>query len=127
RIAGDDSEGEILVRGPIVSPGYVKAPDHGARDESGWLHTGDIGYLDDEGYLYVLDRRSDVIVSGGENVYPAQVEAVLAAHPAVREAGVFALASDEWGQLVAAAVVPEAGDEIDEETLTAFCRQRLAG
>ena len=81
-----EADGEILVRGPTVSPGYLHQPPHGE-----WLRTGDLGYLDDEGYLFVLDRRDDLIVSGGENVYPAEVEAALLAHPAVEEVGVFGM------------------------------------
>jgi len=113
-------DGEIQVRGPNVSPGYLHQPGH-----SDWLHTGDLGRLDDDGYLYVLDRRSDLIVSGGENVYPAEVEATLLAHPAVEDAGVFGVADPEWGQMVAAALVlkePASADDILE-----FCRLRLAG
>jgi o-succinylbenzoate---CoA ligase len=119
RIAAD---GEILVRGPSVSPGYLHQPPREA-----WLHTGDLGYLDDDGYLYVLDRRDDLIISGGENVYPAEVEAVLVAHPAVKEAGVIGLADAEWGQTVAAVVALETGLAATAGELIAFCRQRLAG
>jgi o-succinylbenzoate---CoA ligase len=114
------ADGEILVRGPTVSPGYLHQPA-----EEAWLRTGDLGYVDDEGYLFVLDRRDDLIVSGGENVYPAEVEAVLLAHPAVEEAGVFGVADAEWGQIVAAAVKLEQPASIDD--IVAFCRQRLAG
>ncbi|HEY3057595.1 MAG TPA: o-succinylbenzoate--CoA ligase [Chloroflexota bacterium] len=113
-------DGEIQVRGPVVSPGYLHQ-----RTDGEWLRTGDLGYLDDEGYLYVQDRRSDLIVSGGENVYPAEVEAALLAHPAVEDAGVFGVADAEWGQTVAAALVlrePASADDI-----LAFCRRRLAG
>jgi O-succinylbenzoic acid--CoA ligase len=123
--------GEILVRGPSVTGGYL--PDDGnleaplpAADADGWLHTGDIGYLDGEGYLYVLDRRVDLIVSGGENIYPAEVEAVLHAHPAVAEAAVYGVADDTWGQRVAAAIVVRAGERIGEQEIVAFCRERLA-
>jgi O-succinylbenzoic acid--CoA ligase len=115
-----EPDGEILVSGPTVSPGYL----HQAPRE-GWLRTGDLGYLDDDGYLYVLDRRDDLIVSGGENVYPAEVEAVLLAHPAVDEAGVFGVADAEWGQVVNAAVKLRQSVTTDE--LQAFCRARLAG
>jgi O-succinylbenzoic acid--CoA ligase len=115
-----EPDGEILVRGPTVSPGYLHQPPRG-----NWLRTGDLGYLDDEGYLYVLDRRDDLIVSGGENVYPAEVEAALLAHPAVEEAGVFGVADAEWGQVVCAAVRVRSAVDVDE--LQTFCRQRLAG
>jgi O-succinylbenzoic acid--CoA ligase len=114
-------DGEIWVQGPTVSPGYL----HGAV-RKGWLRTGDLGYLDEDGYLYVLDRRDDLIISGGENVYPAEVEAVLLAHPAVLEAGVVGRADPEWGRAVAAAVVLKPGSDLAVEDLIAFCRERLA-
>ncbi len=126
--AGPGEAGEIVLRGPTVSPGYFGRPEDTARVwRGGWLHSGDAGYVDDEGYLYVLDRRDDLIVSGGENVYPAEVESVLASHPAVREAGVFALENSEWGQSVAAAVCLYDDAEADEASLLAHCRDRLAG
>ena len=113
---------EILVRGPTVSPGYVGAP---RRDE--WLRTGDLGYLDEEGFLYVLDSRDDLVVSGGENVYPAEVEAALLAHPAVLEAGVYGLPDPEWGQVVVAVVRLDDRHPVAPAELAAFCRARLAG
>lgn len=117
------SQGEILVRGPNVSRGYLDGSSH--VDADGWLHTGDLGRLDEDGYLYVLDRRDDLIVSGGENVYPAEVEATLLAHPAVAEAGVIGVPDAQWGRTVAAFVVLT--EACDAEVLIAFCRQRLAG
>ena len=123
--------GEILVRGQTISPGYVPS-DAGwgtvrpAVDAEGWLHTGDVGYLDGEGYLYVLDRRTDLIISGGENVYPAEVEATLLAHPSVAEAGVYGEPDERWGQRVVATVVRRPGMVVDEAELLAFCRERLA-
>jgi O-succinylbenzoic acid--CoA ligase len=119
--------GEIVVRGPTVTPGYADRPEDTAlalRD--GWLHTGDLGYLDDEGYLYVLDRRDDLIISGGENVYPAEVEAVLRSHPAVEDAGVVGVPDERWGQVPAAFVVARAGVEVTEADLKSFCDARLA-
>jgi O-succinylbenzoic acid--CoA ligase len=115
-----EPDGEILVSGPTVSPGYLHQTPHAE-----WLRTGDLGYLDDQGYLYVLDRRDDLIVSGGENVYPAEVEAVLLAHPAVEVAGVFGVPDTEWGQSVSAAV--KLRQTVSADELLAFCRQRLAG
>jgi O-succinylbenzoic acid--CoA ligase len=121
------SEGEIVVRGPTVTPGYLNNPDATARAiRDGWLHTGDVGYLDEEGYLYILDRRDDLIVSGGENVYPAEIEAVLQSHPDVLEGGVYGVLDERWGQSPVAAVVLRAGAEVTPETLLAYCRERLA-
>jgi O-succinylbenzoic acid--CoA ligase len=119
--------GEIVVRGPTVTPGYLNRREESARAiQNGWLHTGDIGYLDDAGYLYVLDRRDDLIVSGGENVYPAEIEAVLQSHPAVAEAGVWGVADVRWGQVPVAAVVLREGLATTPELLLEYCLQRLA-
>lgn len=120
--------GEILVRGPAVMLGYADRPDETARAlRGGWLHTGDLGHIDDEGYLYVAERTEDLIVSGGENVYPAEVEAVLLAHPAIEDTGVVGLPDAEWGQVVAAAIRRRAGTCLDDAEVRAFCRERLAG
>ena len=120
--------GEIVVRGPTVARGYLGRPDTDAATlKDGWLHTGDVGHLDGDGYLYVADRRDDLIVSGGENVYPAEVEAVLAEHPQVAEAAVVGLPDPVWGQAVAAAVVPRPGPAPTLEALRAHCAPRLAG
>ena len=89
RPAAPGEPGEILLKGPTITPGYADRPEATARAfRDGWFATGDIGYLDEDGYLFVLDRRSDLIISGGENVYPAELESVLQSHPAVKEAGV---------------------------------------
>jgi len=117
-------EGEILVRGPSVSPGYLNGTT--AVDADGWLHTGDLGRLDEDGYLYVLDRRDDLIVSGGENVYPAEVEAALLAHAAVADAGVIGVPDAEWGRTVAAFVVLANGSAVTSQELRVFCGERLA-
>ncbi|WP_113927218.1 o-succinylbenzoate--CoA ligase [Bacillus sp. P14.5] len=124
--AAANVQGEIAVRGPNVTRGYYNREE--ANKESfveGWFLTGDIGYLDDHGFLFVLDRRSDLIISGGENVYPAEIESVLAAHPAIAEAGVIGLPSDKWGQVPAAFIVKESPLTASEVEL--FCRSRLAG
>jgi O-succinylbenzoic acid--CoA ligase len=123
--------GEIVVRGPTVTPGYLGRTDATAAAlRDGWLHTGDAGYVDAEGYLYVVDRREDLIISGGENVYPAEVEAILLAHPAIAEAGVTGLADPRWGQVPVAAIVPRPGGplwgSLDEAAVLAFCAERLA-
>jgi O-succinylbenzoic acid--CoA ligase len=114
----DGSEQEIIVRGPMVAPGSL--------DQEGWLRTGDLGSFDAEGRLAIIGRRSETIVSGGENIAPAEVEAVLLAHPDVADAGVFGRSDREWGEAVIAHVVPRAGAVFDAELLRAFCAQRLA-
>lgn len=119
---------EIRVRGPTVMKGYFGRPDATRQAlRGGWLHTGDLGYLDPEGYLHVVDRRDDLIVTGGENVYPAEVEAVLRAHPGVVEAAVVGVPDPHWGQQVVAFVRPRAGAELRVQDLVEFCRARLAG
>ena len=118
--------GEILVSGPVVTPGYFRRPEAtAAAIHDGWLHTGDIGRLDEDGYLYVLDRRDDLIVSGGENVYPAEVEALLLRHASVREAAVVGLPDLAWGEVVVAAIV--ADDGVVPEEIRVWMRERLAG
>ncbi len=110
--------GEIMVCGPTVAPG--------ARDPDGWLHTGDLGSLDGHGFLRVTGRAADTIVSGGENVAPAEVEAVLESHPDVLEAAVLGRPDATWGEAVAAIVVPRPGSAVEGETLRAYCTERLA-
>ncbi|EWT05325.1 long-chain fatty acid--CoA ligase [Intrasporangium chromatireducens Q5-1] len=119
-------EGEVVVRGDIVTPGYHQRPDATAETlRDGWLHTGDIGRFDDHGYLYLLDRKNDLIISGGYNVYPREVEDVLMSHPAVLEAAVYGLPDERWGQLVHAAVALAAGADVSSDDLIAYCRDRL--
>jgi O-succinylbenzoic acid--CoA ligase len=120
--------GEIVVGGPTVMQGYLGDPAATAlalRD--GWLHTGDIGFLDDAGGLHVLDRRDDLIVSGGENVYPAEVETVLAGHPSVAEAGVAGVPDADLGSRVVAWIVARDAATVDSQALTDHCRTQLAG
>ena len=129
RIAAPEADGvgEIVIRGPTVTPGYHGQPEATARAwRDGWFHTGDLGRVDEAGYLYVLDRRDDLIISGGENVYPAEVEAVLLAHPAVAEAGVAGAPDERWGQVPIAYVALRPGAEASAAELQAFCAARLA-
>jgi len=121
--------GEINVSGPMVTSGYWGQPDATAQAlRGGWLHTGDGGRMDDDGYLTIADRLKDMIISGGENVYPAEVEAALRGHPAVADAAVIGVPDRRWGEAVHAVVVPRdaAGDTL-REALIAWCRDRLAG
>lgn len=117
--------GEIVVSGPNVTSGYYNRPNEDSLRD-GWLHTGDIGYVDEEGFLYVLDRRKDLIISGGENVYPAEIEAVLVSHPDVLEAGVTAVDDEQWGQRPLAFVVPVVDKLFHVEQLQAYCADKLA-
>lgn len=121
------SPGEVHTRGPHTMSGYWGRPDATAEtvEPDGWLHTGDIGQFDDDGYLYLLDRRHDVIISGGFNVYPREVEDVLLTHPAVREAAVVGVDDPTWGQRVCAAVVVR--EPVDGDELIDHCAHRLAG
>jgi o-succinylbenzoate---CoA ligase len=112
-------DGEICVQGPVVAPG--------SADEDGWLHTGDLGRIDDEGFLYVEDRLGDVIVSGGENVLPAEVEEVLLSHPDVADAAAIGRADPEWQEAVEAVVVLREGASRDETALRDHCAESLAG
>ncbi|MCD6673617.1 MAG: long-chain-fatty-acid--CoA ligase [Burkholderiaceae bacterium] len=120
--------GEVLVRSESVIAGYWRMPEETARViRDGWFHTGDLGYLDDERYLFVVDRIKDMVVTGGVNVYTKEVEAVLFEHPAVLEAAVVGLPDDEWGEVVAAAVVVRPGQALSAEALIEHCRKSLAG
>ena len=120
--------GEIVHRSPQAMLGYWDDAAKTAETfRDGWLHTGDLGILDDEGYLYVVDRKKDMIKSGGENVASREVEEVIHAHPAVAEAAVFGIPHPRWIEAVAAVVVPRAGHELAAEEVTRFCRDRLAG
>ncbi len=112
-------DGEILVQGPTVAPGAV--------DEDGWLHTGDLGRIDDEGFLYVEDRIGDMIVSGGENVVPAEVEEVLMRHPQVADAAAVGRADAEWQEAVTAVVVLRDGASVRPDELRSHCADHLAG
>ena len=113
--------GEIVVKGPNVTSGYLNKSE---ELKDGWLHTGDIGYLDEEGFLFVLDRRSDLMISGGENIYPAEIEGVLNSHPFIRESGVMGRKDDKWGEIPIAFIVKN--NPITEEEIKTFCIEKLA-
>ena len=116
--------GEVLVKGPHVTPGYIGHASEREPLEDGWLPTGDIGYIDEEGYLYIVDRRSDLIISGGENIYPAEIENVLVSHPQVKEAGVCGQDHPEWGSVPVAFIVGEG--KLTASDLELYCKQQLA-
>jgi long-chain acyl-CoA synthetase len=118
--------GEVLVRGANVMRGYWNKPEQTAEAlAGGWYHTGDIGVLDGDGYLYLVDRAKDMIVTGGENVYCTEVEDALYTHPLVLEATVFGIPDDRWGEAVHAVVVPRG--EVSEAEIIEHCRQSIAG
>jgi O-succinylbenzoic acid--CoA ligase len=120
--------GEIAVAGPVITPGYWERPEESAAAlRDGWFHTGDLGRLDPEGFLTVIDRKAEMILSGGENVYPAEVERVLLSHPDVLEAAVYGRPDPRWGETVAAAVVLRPGAPADAAKIVDHCRTGLAG
>ena len=107
--------------------GYWRNPDATAAAlKDGWLHTGDVGYMDEEGYVFLLDRSKDLIISGGENIYPREIEEVLIRHPAVLEVAVIGVPHPEWGEAVKAVVVKEPGRDVSGEELIEFCKGRIA-
>jgi fatty-acyl-CoA synthase len=123
-----DAEGEVLARGNHVLAGYWEQPEETAAAlDGGWFHTGDGGFIDDEGYLTISDRKKDVIITGGENVSSIEVEDCLFSHPAVAEVAVIGVPSEKWGETIKALVVLAPGASVDEAELIAWCKARLAG
>jgi fatty-acyl-CoA synthase len=135
KVVGEDGEelprgevGELICKSPSNMAGYWNLPE--ATSSSlidGWMHTGDAAYMDEDGYVFIQDRIKDMIISGGENVYPAQVESAIYGHPAVAEVAVVGVPDDTWGEAVKACVVPKPGSEVDPADIIAFTRERLAG
>ncbi len=120
--------GEICLRGPNIMKGYWNRPDATAAaiDGEGWFHSGDVGYLDDEGFLFICDRLKDMVISGGENVYPAEVEGVLYRHEHIAEVAVLGLPDEKWGEAVTAIVALHKGKELTLEELRSFAEPFLA-
>jgi fatty-acyl-CoA synthase len=122
------ARGELCVRGDTVTPGYWNLPEATAAAQAGggWFRTGDVAYQDDEGYFYIVDRLKDMIISGGENVYSAEVEDVIYGHPAVSEVAVIGASDERWGERVVAIVALKEGTELDLDSLRDFAGARLA-
>lgn len=121
----EEGIGEIVVKGPMVFHGYDQMPEVNEEVfQDGWFHTGDLGYLDEDGFLYVVDRRSDLIISGGENIYPSEIEQVILAYPEVKEVAVVGKRDDKWGQVPVAFVVAKTAIEVNE--LLQFTKLHLA-
>jgi fatty-acyl-CoA synthase len=128
-ICAPDQSGEILLRGPKVVRGYWRDPEATAAafSDDGWFRTGDVGHLDSDGYLYIDDRKKDMIVSGGENIAGPEIERVIYEHPAVFEVAVIGIPDDRWGEVPKAYVVLKPGLDVSADDLRKFCRERLAG
>ena len=126
---GQPGEGEIEMRGPNITPGCFDNPEatRATFTEDGWLRSGDIGRRDGEGYYFIVDRIKDMYVSGGENVYPAEVERVLHSHPDVLEAAVVGVPDAKWGEVGEGFVIARPGTRLDPQALRPWCRARLAG
>ena len=125
-ILSPGERGEIVVRGPLVMQGYYRNPE--ATEEVsrfGWHHTGDIGIRDEDGWFYVVDRKKDMIISGGFNIYPAEVEDALLAHPAVAQCAVIGVPHDKWGEEVIAFVETRGGAQFDAAAVIAFAKDRI--
>jgi fatty-acyl-CoA synthase len=122
------SQGEVLARGPNITPGYWGLPEATqlAIDTDGWFHTGDAGYFDEEGFLTISDRIKDMIISGGENVYPAEVESALMRHPAIAEVAVIGEPDAQWGETVLAVAALKQGQTLTIEALREFAGESLA-
>jgi acyl-CoA synthetase (AMP-forming)/AMP-acid ligase II len=127
---GDDVEpgekGEVLLHAPNTMKGYWNRPQDTAEAlQDGWLHTGDIGEMDEDGYLYIMDRKKDMIISGGENIYPAEIEDSLLRHPKVADVGVIGCPDEKWGEAVKAIVVVKAGEKLTAEELIEWCQGKI--
>jgi fatty-acyl-CoA synthase len=127
-VAKDEKEvGEIIVKGDIVTPGYWKLPEETDKAiKGGWLYTGDLAVMDEERYVTIVDRKNDIIITGGENVYSTEVENVLYMHPAILETAVIGVPDEKWGEAVKAIVVVKEGMEATEDEVIEFCKKRLA-
>jgi fatty-acyl-CoA synthase len=127
RTCGPGEVGELHLKGPHVTVGYWGRPDATAEAKpDGWFRTGDLVYQDADGFFYIVDRKKEMFISGGENIYPVEVESAIYEHPAVAEAAVVGVPDATWGEVGKAFVVVKSGEDLTEEALLAFLRERLA-
>ena len=127
-LSGANEAGEVVLRGPTVMDGYLDDEAASAEiSQFGWHHTGDIGQFDEDGYFYITDRKRDLIISGGFNIFPFEVESALMKHPAVQDCAVIGVPDEKWGELVLGLVVTTPGSTLDEATLIAYVKTKLAG
>ena len=127
RFLDPNEAGELVLKGPSYCSGYFNDPEATAAavDERGFFHTGDVAYYDDEGYFYIVDRKKDMIISGGVNVYPRDIEEILATHPAIREVAVFGVPSEKWGETPVAAVVLKQSASASPEAIKNWVNERV--
>ncbi len=127
RDLGPEEVGEVIVRGYHMMEGYWDKPQETAESlRQGWVYTGDLGYADAAGYIYLVDRRKDMIISGAMNIYPKEIEDVIVTHPQVKEVAVIGVPDDKWGEAVKALVVPKKGEKLVEEEIIEYCRRHMA-
>ena len=120
--------GEVCVRGPNVTPGYLNRPDENEKAfKNGWFHTGDVGRVDENGVMFLMDRKKDMIVSGGENIYTSEVEAALYKHPDVFECAVIGVPDEKFGESLFAVIVPAPGKTLTDVIIINHCRELIAG
>ena len=118
--------GEICGKSPVMMPGYYNRPDLTEKAIiDGWLHTGDLGYVDDEGFLFLVDRMKDMIISGGVNVFPKDIEEVIIRHPEISQVAVIGVPDDKWGEVPVAAVIPVPGADLDAKSLIGWINERV--
>jgi fatty-acyl-CoA synthase len=124
---GAGEVGELIFRGPTVTPGYWNKPDASAEAlKGGWFHTGDLAYKDEEGYVYIVDRKKDMFISGGENVYPVQIEKVIYQYPKVAEVAVFGIPDEKWGEVGHAVICTKPGEVLTEQEVINFLQDKVA-
>ena len=122
-----ESIGEVIVRGEHMFVGYWNKPQETAETlKDGWVHTGDLGFFDSRGFIFLVDRKKDMIISGAFNIYPKEIEDVIATHPKVKEVAVIGIPDEKWGEAVKAVIVPRSGEDVSQEEIIAFCADRVA-